>query len=191
LWVLDLMIGFIRRLYYDYSWLLRITAHTLNSFWTISDESLWRMIHCCLTLGLASSPSNLSLSLMLRPTVSRPVCLGIKHPSGAYDQNLLLSEISGLVDMGRFLWWEDGSVVYNCCWPSPAHSFSGPSPVGLANVFYRLRFEKSLFVASYDSEGHGGGIRPRLHTEFRIVATLNKTCNFCGWCTILFTSSLR
>jgi hypothetical protein len=24
----------------------------------------------------------------------------------------------------RFLWREDGSVVYNCCWSSPAQSFS-------------------------------------------------------------------
>jgi hypothetical protein len=56
-----------------------------------------------------------------------------------------------------------------CCWPLPAQSLFGPSPLGLATIFYCLRFETSLFVASYDSQGHGGGIRPRLHTAFSQV----------------------
>jgi hypothetical protein len=51
-----------------------------------------------------------------------------------------------------------------CRWPLPAQSFSGSSFLGLATVFYCLRFETLLFVAFYDSQGHGGGIRPRLHT---------------------------
>jgi hypothetical protein len=72
--------------------------------------------------------------------------------------------VAGFVDLGCPLRREDGSVVYNCCWPSPAQSFSGPGPVGLVAIFYCLRFETSLFIASYDSQGHGGGIWPRLHT---------------------------
>jgi hypothetical protein len=36
----------------------------------------------------------------------------------------------------------------------------------IATIFYCLRFETSLFVASYESQGHGGGIRPHLHTGF-------------------------
>jgi hypothetical protein len=83
---------------------------------------------------------------------------------GLTTRSWLLSDSCGFVDLGRSLWREDGSAVCNCYWPSPAQSFSGPSPVGLVAIFYCLRFETSLFVASYDSQGHGGGIRPRLHT---------------------------
>jgi hypothetical protein len=37
-------------------------------------------------------------------------------------------------------------------------------PRDLRPYFTVSVFETSLFVASYDSQGHGGGIRPRLHT---------------------------
>jgi hypothetical protein len=85
-----------------------------------------------------------------------------KHPSDAYYQILII--VGQLrVCMGRSLSRQEGSVVFNCCWTSPAQSFSGPSPVGLATVFYCLRFESSLSVASYDLPGYGGGIRPEYY----------------------------
>jgi hypothetical protein len=59
----------------------------------------------------------------------------------------------GPVLVGRPLWWEVGSVFYICCWPLPAQ------------CFYCLTFETSLFVASYDLQGHGGGIGSRLHAS--------------------------
>jgi hypothetical protein len=42
--------------------------------------------------------------------------------------------------------------------------FLGSEPLGLVTIFYCLKFETFLFVASYDSQGHGGGIRTRLYT---------------------------
>jgi hypothetical protein len=68
---------------------------------------------------------------MIRPTVSRPVCLGVKPHLGPKTRILLLSHSWEFADVGRPLWREDESVVYNCCWSSPAQSFSGPSPAGL------------------------------------------------------------
>jgi hypothetical protein len=39
-----------------------------------------------------------------------------------------------IVLMWHPLWREDGPVVYNCCWPSPVQSFSGPSPVFCSQI---------------------------------------------------------
>jgi hypothetical protein len=86
--------------------------------------------------------------------------------------------------MGRSLWREDGSVVYFCCWLSPVQSFSGPSSVGLVTIFYCLRFEASFSVAPYDSQGYGGGIRPRLHTDSQsqsYVTTDGQSASL-SWC---------
>jgi hypothetical protein len=92
---------------------------------------------------------------MLRPTVSRPVCLGIKHPSEAYDQIFVTSRHLRVCSCGA-LSLTRGQVCHF-------------SPVGLVTIFYCLSFETSLFVASYDLQGYDGGIRLRLHTGLLLL----------------------
>jgi hypothetical protein len=95
---------------------------------------------------------------------------------------LLLFDICGLVFVGRPLWREDGSVFCICCWILTAQSFLGPT------IFYCLRFETFLFVATYDSQGHGGGIRPRLHTG--ILRWKSKSKSHCDWRSVSQSVSL-
>jgi hypothetical protein len=49
-----------------------------------------------------------------RRSVGQPVLVSSLH-LGLMTRCLLLSDNCGFVDMGRPLWREDGSVVYNCC----------------------------------------------------------------------------
>jgi hypothetical protein len=65
---------------------------------------------------------------MLRPTVSRPVCLRISTHLGLPTKYLLLFDNCGSVSVGRSLCREYRSVFYICYWLSPGQSFSVPSP---------------------------------------------------------------
>jgi hypothetical protein len=69
---------------------------------------------------------------------------------GLTTRYLLVFDNYGPVFMGRPLWLEDGSVFCICYWPSPSQSILGPTSFGLVTTFCCLRFETSLFVASYD-----------------------------------------
>jgi hypothetical protein len=86
-----------------------------------------------------------------------------RAPSGAHDQIFItVWQLRSCFMWGALSDERMGlSFVYAT---GPCQTFSGPSPLVLATIFYCLRFDTSLFFASYDSQGHNGGIRPRLYT---------------------------
>jgi hypothetical protein len=116
-------------------------------------RSLWREDWGCEFQSKSQSESHIA-------TDGQSVSLAIEPHLGPMTRYLFLSDSYVLVSVGRPLLREDGSVFCMCRWPLPAQYFSNPSPLGLATVFYCLRFEISLFVDSYDSQGHGEGIQP-------------------------------
>jgi hypothetical protein len=83
----------------------------------------------------------IKVRVVLRPTVNRPFCLGVTPPSGVQDQIFVTVRQLRYLNVGYPVWREDGSVVYNCCWSSPAQSFSGTSPAEFMTIFNYLRFE--------------------------------------------------
>jgi hypothetical protein len=80
----------------------------------------------------------------LRPTVSRPACLGVRRPSGTCDQFFFLFEISirqlrlcyvvaPSLTRGRVC-----NLLFNCFWALPEQSLLGRSPAELTAIFYCL-----------------------------------------------------
>jgi hypothetical protein len=62
-----------------------IHSWTLN-FCILLRLNHWTGLNWTLVNWFSNQCLSLSLSLILRPTVGRPICLGINHPSGAYYQ---------------------------------------------------------------------------------------------------------
>jgi hypothetical protein len=91
--------------------------------------------------------------------------LGIKHPSGTYDHIFIT------VRQLRFCWRGAASLTTGCvrCLqlllaPASAVIFVSKSS-GTRDHILLSQISDFLFVTSYDSQGHGGGIRLRLHAE--------------------------
>jgi hypothetical protein len=135
---------------------------------------------------LLTTKSNYKLKVTLRLTVGQSVCLGVEPHLGLMTIYLLLFRSYSLVFMGRPLWREGESVFCIYCWPLPAQSLLGPSPLGLVTIVYCLSFKTFLFVVSYDSQGHGGGILPRFHTGINLI----KSKSHCDWRSVSQSVSL-
>jgi hypothetical protein len=113
--------------------------------------------------------------VILRPTFCRPACLGINHPFGTYGQ-VFISVLHlrvccrGALPLTRRracrLQWLLALAIA-VIFGSESRSTGGH--ILLSQI---LDF---IFVVSYDLQGYGGGIRPRISTGFCPLLELKET----------------
>jgi hypothetical protein len=156
----------------------------------------------------------------LRPTVSRPVCPGVRRPSGTRDQFFFLLEISfrqlrlcyfvaPSLTRGRvcnllvqlLLGLARAATLGSKSRRTHGHILLSHLRLPQVPVFISPRNRVaelypqalgSLFIASYDSQGSGGGILNRLHTgsvkvQIKGKVTLRQTVSqsvSMSWCQV-------
>jgi hypothetical protein len=107
----------------------------------------------CVTTSLIAE---VEVEVNLRPTVSWPLCLGIRHPSGTRYQFLFLLEIffrqlrvcyvvAPSLTRGRVC-----NLLYNCFRVLPEQSLLGRSPAELTAIFYCLTVTTSMIVNKHN-----------------------------------------
>jgi hypothetical protein len=125
------------------------TAQVLHWCWHINDHCTELIVFLQLPLVQLHSSSAVAVVVNLRPTVSRPVCPGVRRPSGTCDKFFFLHEISfrqlrvcnfivPSLTGGRVF-----KLLYNFFWALPEQSLLGRSPAELTALFYCLIWDST------------------------------------------------
>jgi hypothetical protein len=114
--------------------------------------------------SLSATPRLYAPAVEVKTAGQWPVCLAFRLPSGAHD-NFFLPENCWFLDVGRPLWWEDGSVIYSydCFCVLPEQSLSGPSTAELTTIFCCLLWHSPNLEAMspyYIPQKQGGPVTP-------------------------------
>jgi hypothetical protein len=88
----------------------------------------------------------------------------MKHPSGAYDQIFITVTQLRVCWCGALSLTRGRVCSLQLLLVLASSDILGSKSLGTRDHILLSQFRDFLFVASYDSQGHGGGIRPRLHT---------------------------